>query len=75
MCGMTEDQLETIDRAVRKTHLTPIRWESGLELKNTAPQFVHTGCDSLDRSINGGVEVGKITQLVAAGGCGKTQIW
>ena len=75
ICGMTDDELETIERVVRKSHMSELRCETGLELKNTIPQFIHTGSYSLNRSINGGLQVGKITQMVAESGSGKTQIW
>lgn len=44
-------------------------------LESSSIQKIFTGVGVLDKSLRGGISIGKVTQLVGKPGAGKTQMW
>ena len=74
ICQLSEEEIQEINRQIKNSHKRPIIFTNLQEMEDNY-QFIRTGSYTLDRTLNGGLEVSRITQMSAEGGSGKTQIW
>ena len=47
-------------------------WQMAEDERNSIRTF-STGCPTIDKTLNGGIRLGQITELYGESGCGKTQ--
>ncbi|XP_054160565.1 DNA repair protein RAD51 homolog 3-like [Oppia nitens] len=74
MCNLSDEQLNTINELIRKSHKTIINHLTVSHIRKLSGNRIHTSLPSLDIALGGGLEVSKVTQICGEGGVGKTQI-
>ncbi|CAG2100521.1 unnamed protein product [Medioppia subpectinata] len=74
MCGLSESEMDVINKVVRHSHKTAINAMTIQEMLRTRYPPLKSPSFSLDRALGGGLQVSQITQFCGEGGVGKTQI-
>lgn len=75
--GLTREELDELYQTIDspKPHLEPISLQNLLEDSLKTGFSIPTYFQTLDNLLEGGIPLGKITELCGQAGCGKTQLW
>lgn len=75
VCSLNQEESESIIKNIKKAHLNDFNIIDCCHLLYQNESKIGTFSEALDKALDGGIHLSRLTEIAGEGGSGKSQLW